>query len=174
MVPVDYLQWTETAAFQRLVPAVQEQITWALRYLPGLEARGIPPEMQALVRTLTHNARTGVRWQNILFQYDWDMLLDGHPHAVDLIESLWFGSISTLRAKVYREAGARKLRAKTWTKKDEPLRLWIQALVSPVPDPAPAPEPGVDLASVFGPCSCGAGFEADAPPHAPSCSIWGG
>lgn len=210
--------WGLPEGIKDLPDNVQTEIHYALQ-AKGPDAPGLTDAAREYMRTLHHHARTGTKIQNVLLQHDWDVLLDGRPHQVDLVKDLWVGSIHSFRTKVYREARARglcvltkglfsdphpkvpvfvvqarELAADLLADPNQPplLAPWYRsqataeelaiALVPPVPDPVPvaapapasAPVPDVDLAAMLGPCTCGAGFEADASPHAPSCSIWGG
>jgi hypothetical protein len=56
---------------------------------------------------------------------EWDVVLNGYPHVVDL-DQIWFsGSVNDLRAVAYREAGRRRRGVKT--RKLSPTQLEIQA-----------------------------------------------
>lgn len=130
---------------------------------------------------------------DIFSQDEWDALLDGSPHEVDLMGRYAPGGIPGFRAAVYREAEKRYGHGKT--KRTGPTTIEVigidcrpdfarrhKASPSPYyalpPEPAPAPSSaGQDLSDqdlgdddldpdlLLGPCTCG-----QAPTCLPSCA----
>ena len=128
----------------------------------------------------------------------WDQLLDGQPHVVDLFELVYAGGISGFRSAVYREAEKRYGYAKT--KRLTVNLVEVQGVdcrpdfarrhqASPVPwmalDPAPQDQPPTPIPQdqeeafealspqeeeeLLGPCTCG-----QAPQCLPDCARAGG
>lgn len=110
---MEHPHWTLPEEFYKLPTKIQGEIMWCLNRLPSLTGKDVPPLMLRTIETLHHNARTGTRYQNVLFQHDWDILLNGRPHVVDLARDLWYSSVPSFRTKVYREASARCLDVRT-------------------------------------------------------------
>ena len=134
-----------------------------------------------------------------LSQDQWDALLDGEPHQVDLSELTFVGGISGFRSAVYREAEKRYGWAKT--KRLGAFVFQVQGFdcrpdfarrhqASPVPwmalDPTPQPQPQQqeqpqtsdedyepltpeEEEALLGPCTCG-----QAPVCLPTCARAGG
>lgn len=111
-----------------------------------------------------------------LTQQQWDDLLDGQPHVVDLSQLTFAGGISGFRSAVYREAEKRYGYART--KRLDVFNVQVQGVdcrpdfarrhqASPVPwmalDPAPQDQPSTptpepleaDDEALLGPCTCG-------------------
>ena len=134
-----------------------------------------------------------------LSEAQWDALLDGEPHQVDLSELIFTGGISGFRSAVYREAEKRYGWAKT--KRLDVFLFQVQGFdcrpdfarrhrASPVPwmalDPTPQPQPQQqeqpqtsdedyepltpeEEEALLGPCTCG-----QAPICLPTCARAGG
>lgn len=111
--------------FDALPKPIQDEVTYAL-HAPGRRSQRLTPAARAYIEALHHHARTGPKAVNALFQRDWDDLMDGRPHLLDIHEDKYPGSVASLRTKCYREAIARGLVAKTATG-PLPHQLIVQA-----------------------------------------------
>lgn len=155
--------------FYQLPEDEQRVVIWCLTGAPLEKTSGNGIRLQDIIHAMFSHGRTGTRRQNALFQLDWDVLLNGRPHLVDLRKALWPGTEAAFRTKVYREAVARHLDVKTriqdigqlviqalelpslpedvsgqqinppWYRSQATVEELQIALVAPVPDPVLAP-----------------------------------
>ena len=111
--------WSVPTGFDLLSEPQQRDITYAMN-AGGPRTTGLTDAARLYIEALHHHGRTGTKRQNIFFQRDWDVLMNGRPHLVDLQQDMWVGTEAAFRTKVYREAAARCLDVKTKVKAGRP------------------------------------------------------